>query len=177
MITKWQQKYLKIEERKVDEPILLELQTDIYCLTFLKFIQIDDPILHRDLVLKCCLTFLIQILLCVLVLSETEGFSDIYMGSTPLNASRILCSFLLHMTIVTEIRASLEMMLYVLNNPKDFHGNGAWFVFFICGLKLCGAFFAELINIWKMGQQSQIEDVVKDFIAFSIIAEIDDLIA
>lgn len=44
-------------------------------------------------------------------------------------------------------------------------------------LKIAGGFYAELINIWKMGQTDTIEDIIKDFIAFGIIAEIDDLIA
>lgn len=68
-------------------------------------------------------------------------------------------------------------MRYVLNNPKNFYGNGSWFAFFVCGLKILGAFYAELICLWKMGQQDNIEDIVKDFIAFGIIAEIDGVVA
>jgi hypothetical protein len=152
MVTPWQRNYIS-QDSQFDENIKLLLQVDIYCFTFLKFIQVDDPFLHKDLILKSCLTFMIQVSLCVLVLSETKGLGDeIYMGGTTLNAARLLCSLLLHLTIVPEIRISLEMMRYVLNNPKNFYGNGAWFAFFVCGLKNLGAFYAELICIWKMGQ-------------------------
>lgn len=37
--------------------------------------------------------------------------------------------------------------------------------------------FTELLNVWKMGQSTAIEDVVKDFIAFGIISEIEYLVA
>ena len=73
------------------------------------------------------------------------------MGSTTVNAARILCSLLLHLMIVPEIRIGQDMMRYVLNNPKNFYGNGSWFAFFVCGLKILGAFYAELICLWKMG--------------------------
>jgi hypothetical protein len=44
-------------------------------------------------------------------------------------------------------------------------------------MRLSGNFFTEVLNVWKMGQSKKIEDVVKDFISFGIIAEIDDLVA
>ena len=42
-------------------------------------------------------------------------------------------------------------------------------------MKLFGAICTELINMFKMGQASTVDDIVKDFIAFGIISEIDDL--
>ena len=42
-------------------------------------------------------------------------------------------------------------------------------------MKLFGAIVTELINMFKMGQANNVDDVVKDFIAFGIISEIDDL--
>lgn len=42
-------------------------------------------------------------------------------------------------------------------------------------MKLAGAIITEFINIFKMGQASSVDDIVKDFIAFGIISEIDDL--
>ena len=81
------------------------------------------------------------------------------------------------MTIVPEIRIGFGMMRYVVLYPGQFHEAGSLFALLVCALKVLGAFYAELINIWKMGQQDNIEDIVKDFIAFGIIAEIDNVVA
>jgi len=91
------------------------------------------------------------VLLCALVISENEELTDIHLGDATLNAARILCSLILHLIIVPEIRIGLDMMRYTLNNPRNFYGHGAWFAFFVSVLKIAGGIYAELINIWKMG--------------------------
>ena len=153
------------------------MKPDIYCLTFLKLLQVNNPKLHRELMLKSCLAFIVQIILCVLVYGETKGWDDIFTGSSDLNGVRLVCSFLLHITIMPEIKNSLELLRYTVNNPNNFRHNGYYLSFLILLMRLLGNFFTELLNVWKMGQSSAIEDVVKDFIAFGIIAEIDDLVA
>jgi uncharacterized Tic20 family protein len=76
-----------------------------------------------------------------------------------------------------EIKNSLEMLRYTVNNPNNFRHNGYYLSFLILLMRLLGNLFTELLNVWKMGQSTAIEDVVKDFIAFGIISEIDDLVA
>ena len=44
-------------------------------------------------------------------------------------------------------------------------------------MKIIGGISTEIINMIKMGQASKIEDVVKDFIAFEIICNIDNVMA
>ena len=44
-------------------------------------------------------------------------------------------------------------------------------------MKALGGLITELVNVFVIVQSQTIEDVVKDFIAFGIIAEIDDLMA
>ena len=39
------------------EYIFLEFENDIYCITFIKFMTSNDALLHRELMLKCVLTF------------------------------------------------------------------------------------------------------------------------
>ena len=113
----------------------------------------------------------------MLVYGETKGWDDIFTGSTQLNGVRLVCSFLLHITLMPDIKNSLEMLRYTINNPNNFRHNGYYLSFLILLMRLLGNLFTELLNVWKMGQSSAIEDVVKDFIAFGIIAEIDDLVA
>jgi hypothetical protein len=76
-----------------------------------------------------------------------------------------------------DIKNSLDLLRYTVNNPGNFRHNGYFLSFLILLMRLLGNFFTELLNVWKMGQATSIEDVVKDFIAFGIIAEIDDLVA
>ena len=42
-------------------------------------------------------------------------------------------------------------------------------------MKLCGGFFAEVVNILLIMESRRIVDVVKDFIALGIIAEVDNI--
>lgn len=48
------------DENEVDEQKFekLALQPDIYCYTFLKYLKIRNPIIQRELTLKCIITFL-----------------------------------------------------------------------------------------------------------------------
>jgi hypothetical protein len=156
---------------------MLDMKPDIYCLTFLNLLLTNNPKIHRELVLKSFLAFIVQIILCVLVYGETKGWNDIFTGSSELNGVRLVCSFLLHISIMPEIKNSLEMLRYTINNPKNFKTHGYYISFLILLMRLFGNFFTELLNVWKMGQSSAVEDIVKDFIAFGIISEIDDLVA
>ena len=47
----------------------------------------------------------------------------------------------------------------------------------ILHMRLWACILTELLNIYKMGQTDAIEDIVKDFVAFGIISEIDEVIA
>ena len=68
------------------------------------------------------------------------------------------------------------MMHYAVSNPDSFERKSNYiYCFSLATLKLFGAFMTEAINMYKMGQASSVDDVVKDFIAFGVIAEIDDL--
>ena len=70
----WQQSYLYMMDEKMNsssEDEVLELEEDIYCFTYLEIIKEDDPKIHRELMLKCVLAFMMQIILCYCVLGET----------------------------------------------------------------------------------------------------------
>lgn len=58
-LTKSQETYLDSDPTDigVNEKVPLQLREDIYSYTYLRMIDTDDPILHRDLMLKCVLCF------------------------------------------------------------------------------------------------------------------------
>ena len=68
------------------------------------------------------------------------------------------------------------MMRFLVFHPEKFKNDNLLLAFSFTFLKYWSAILTELINIMKMGQADNIDDVVKDFIAFGIIVEIDNMI-
>ena len=63
------------------------------------------------------------------------------------------------------------------DNENMFYNKNIGYPYLVMFMKLVGGLFTEFINILVIVQSSSIEDVVKDFIAFGIIAEIDNLLS
>lgn len=81
------------------------------------------------------------------------------------------------MNVIPEIRSALSMMKYIKNFRHKFLRVNTLYPWFMALLKLLGGVLTELINIYIIIQAESIEDVVKDFIALGIIAEIDNLMS
>jgi len=76
-----------------------------------------------------------------------------------------------------EIFCAINMIRLVVYNPGIFQNDQAAAVlsFMISLMKFLGGFLTELFNIFLIIESEQITDVVKDFIALGIIAEIDNI--
>ena len=80
------------------------------------------------------------------------------------------------MQIMPEIKCALTMIKIVIYQPEVFTSKQAAVLsFMIPIMKLIGGLFAELVNILLIVESEQITNVIKDFIALGIIAEIDDI--
>lgn len=67
------------------------------------------------------------------------------------------------------------MMRYtVMQDPKSEFS--IVFPFLISFMKFLGGILTEVINGYKMSTADKIEDVVKDFVAFEIISQVDNFI-
>ena len=155
----------------------LDLWEDIYCLTILKLLKENNPKLHGELILKCLVCFCTQVFIGLSVIHETEGLGAVFTGGTMLNGVRLMCTFLLHMMIMPEIKNSLQLIRFSIINAEKFNGKGKYFSVMILQMRLWACILTEALNVYKMSQTSAIEDIVKDFIAFGIISEIDEVIA
>ena len=125
--------------------------------------------------IKCIMSFMIQLSLVFLIDLEK---STVFPGKTfQINAARLVCAFLLHLSIITEIKTAIGMMTYITHNADQFKIGTIFHPFCIALMKLIGGFITEIMNINLICQSTSIEDVVKDFIALGIIAEIDNLMA
>jgi len=111
-----------------------------------------------------------QMMLIWLVLSDAKGLDNIYNGTWQLNSSRLICAFLLHMSIVPEIKCALDLMKYAKFNKKTFYRQNEIYPTMIGMMKLMGGMTTELVNIFIIIQSYMVSDVLKDFIAFGVIA-------
>ena len=128
--------------------------------------------------MKCCLTWILQISLTLLIFSVTDTLSpDTVPQNVTINCARFICAFLLHFSVVPEARTALSMMQYSKNNAKAFKANNRACAFTLGMMKISGGVLCEYVNIITILQSESIGDVIKDYIAFGIIAEIDDIVA
>jgi len=68
------------------------------------------------------------------------------------------------------------MMGFAKNNPNSFKGYSMGWPFIIGMMKFLGVFLTEIINIYLIAINSDISDVIMNFIAFGVIADIDDIV-
>lgn len=86
------------EVREEDKYVNMSLQEDIYALTYACFITKNDARLHRDLMLKSTLTFALQVVLIVIVISSEimTNTLQFYLGDWMINFARIICTSIMH---------------------------------------------------------------------------------
>ena len=101
--------------------IQLNLEEDIYCYTYFKFISGYNPSVQKDLLIKCMVTFVFQFFLIFFIFGESGGINSVVVGSYQLNFSRMVCGYLLHYNIIPEVRSAIDLMAYVKNNPRNFN--------------------------------------------------------
>jgi len=135
-----------------------------------------NPFRHRDLFLRSIITFCLQMGLIYLLFTESNGLDSSSMGTLNLNAARLICTLVLHILILEEVKSSLHLMRFVKYNFNKFTADQLARAFMVALMKMAGGLATEAINILVIVQSETIDDVVKDFIAFNIISEIDNLI-
>lgn len=154
----------------------------IYCYTFAKFYTDGDPIKLGELVLKSFLAFMIQFSLIGLIAYEMRlsfGNKINYEASTAsLNMARLICALLLHIQLIPEVRTAFGMMRFVITNGNDFKCgiNNLGTPFSIAVVKFFAVFLCEILNLNLICTSESVSDIVKDFVAIGVIADIDDII-
>jgi len=74
------------------------------------------------------------------------------------------------MSIVPEVRCALDLMKYAKNNKHTFYRQESAYPLMLGMMKFIGGMTTEVINIFIIIQSTSVSDVIKDFIAFGIIA-------
>ena len=89
-------------------------------------------------------------ILIFLVFDSTNTLENTFSGSYYLNCSRVVCSFLLHIMIMPEVRTALELMRYAKQNPKGFNDQSSLYPYLIGVMKMLGGYLTEFVNILLM---------------------------
>jgi hypothetical protein len=101
----------------------------------------------RDLCIKCAITFVFQYALVMLIIRESYGLSNVYQGDAYLNATRFICAYLLHYSIIPEVRCAIGLLKYIKNNRSKFNQADDMYPFIIGFLKLFAGYLTEIVNI------------------------------
>lgn len=97
-------------------------------------------------------------------------FQDIVIGDPSLNLARILCAFLLHVSVLPEIRTAKDMLSFAKKNINSFSGQRFEYPMMFAFFKLLGGVFCFFANIFLCVYSDNIVDVVKDFVAVQVIS-------
>lgn len=112
-------------------------------------------------------------------MDENFGPTVVYEPSTPsLNMARLVCALLLHVQLIPEVRTAFGMMKYVTTNGSEFKCgvNNLGAPFTIAVVKFFAVFLCEMLNLNLICTSTSVVDIVKDFVAIGVIADIDDII-
>lgn len=99
---------------------------------------------------------------------------DIEIGNPSLNMSRIVCAFLLHIQLLPELSTSKAMLSFTKKNISSFSGQRFEYPALFAFFKFIGGLACFTCNIFLTLYSDNPVDVVKDFVAVSIIAEVDN---
>ena len=116
---------------------------------------------------------LVGLILKQLITDDKELFKTIEESSFILFA-RFICASILHLSLIDEVYAGLDMMKYCLNHEYRFASLGtAWFVGF---LQASIVLAVEFVNIIIILTSFKPTNIVFNFIALAIIAEFDNYV-
>ena len=110
----------------------------------------------------------------MMIIRESYGLSNVYQGDLYLNATRLICAYLLHYSIIPEIRCSIGLLKYIVNNRSKFNQANDMYPFIVVLLKLTAGYLTEIVNLIVIVTSHDIQCVVQNYVSFGIIASIDN---
>ncbi|CDW81844.1 UNKNOWN [Stylonychia lemnae] len=123
----------------------------------------------------CVIIFLIQMALIILMFIQLKSSDKNVELLFSVFLTRILCSFLLHMRLESEIYQAIQLFNYA--RLMVYYKDNRLSMLMVSGMQFVGAFFTEIINIYLIASQNTVADVLINYIALGVIAEIDNIYA
>lgn len=79
--------------------------------------------------------------------------------------------------VVPEVRSAISMLEFTAQNPDGFTCKGNIYPFALANMKMIAGFMTEAVNIMIIVKSRTTYDILYDFVALKVIAEIDDIMA
>jgi hypothetical protein len=91
--------------------------------------------------------------------------------------AKLVACVIMHLNLYPEVKISLSMIQYSVNNSDQFVQGSCIFPIMIAVSKLSGALLVEIGTAYFMLTYTTITQVIGGYAKFSIIARIDDVMA
>jgi hypothetical protein len=88
---------------------------------------------------------------------------------------RFICSLLLHMELIEDVRQGICMLDYLNTHPDLFQMK--IIPLSICLMQMVGGTTAELTNLFMLATRDSVEYCITFFVAFHILTRIDNIYA
>ena len=88
---------------------------------------------------------------------------------------RFICTILLHLELIEDVKQGLNMLWYLNTHPKEF--SETWMPFMIASMQMLGGFFAEITNLFMLSTRMSVEYCISFFVAFHVLTAIDNIYA
>ena len=165
------------KEKMKETRAKLNLQNDIYSITYYQYHAHESPISNGDLLIKCLLAVVIQCLIIFYRFKEVyDNQPEITVGLPYMNSVRLACAFFMHLQLYPELEISLGMIRYGLYNSENFKAK-ATIPMILSLFKITGAMVATIGSAYMICQAKTCSQCLIFFMGMSIVANIDNLMA
>ena len=128
-----------------------------------------------------CMCTAFQVGLIILLFAEFFAPENISAFNQPVPSvsiiiARVICVFILHISLQDELIAGMELMKFAINSPTQFEPNCYW-ISYLAGLAQGSVVIGvEILSVTVCLTSTMVLDIVMNFIALAIIADFDDFI-
>jgi len=99
----------------------------------------------------------------------------IYTPSAHVYLCRFICTILLHIELIEDVKQGLLMLDFLNTHPEQF--DQTYMAFAIAAMQLTGGFLAEITNLFMLATRSSVEVCITFFVAFHVLCTIDNIYA
>lgn len=104
-----------------------------------------------------------------------KGLFSITTPNVEVFLCRFICSVLLHMELIEDVKQGLNMMHFLNTYPNKFRRTSIPFL--IACMQTAGGFLAECTNLFMLSSRSTTQDCITFFVAFHVLTAIDNIYA
>ena len=126
----------------------------------------------------CLWIFGVELVIIAMIFQSVFFTSADFMIYTPnveIYLCRMICTVLLHMDLIEDVKQGLTMLSYLNTHSEEFEQYGTPFL--IATMQLFGGLLAELTNLVMLATRDSVEYCITFFVAFHLLTNIDNIYA